>query len=515
MRLNRTKNAIKNSVWGIISRVVTLLMPFVVRTVMIKTIGVDYLGLSSLFISIITVLNLTELGIGDAIVYSMYKPIAENDRKTICALMSLYKKLYRIIGLTVLVIGACLIPFLPYLIHGETPPDVNLYILYAINLAGTVSTYWLFAYQISLLNAHQRNDVISKVSTFVYAIMYIIQILVLVTSRNYYAYFIIHPIFTIIVNLINAGMSRKLYPEYHCEGTILKEDIEDIKRRIMGLVVSKVAFASRHSFDSIIVSAFLGLEVLAIYNNYYYLIAAISGIMVVLMSSISAGIGNSLVLETKDKNENDLRSLNFLYMSVSFICFCCFIALYQPFMKLWVGDDLMFSDAIMLSFCSYFIVEKTLNLIGQYYDASGLWWHGKLKSVIEALGNLILNILLCKVFGTFGIVLASIITMVFIGLPMTTYYVFKYSFDKSPCKYLLEQFVDLLIYGSIGCVVYIVTSLFPLGDCVINSVIYMLLRLIVTLGISFLLYFIIYRKNRRFLYAKEWATQHLRLLFRK
>jgi len=166
-------------------KIYQLLVPFVMRTAMIYFLGVQYLGLNSLFSSVLQVLNLAELGVGSAMVYSMYKPIADDDTDTICALMRLYKIYYRIIGLVVCVAGLILLPFIPYLIKGEVPPDINVYILYVLNLGATVLSYWLFAYKNSILQAHQRTDMISKVMLVTETVKYILQFVILAIFHNY------------------------------------------------------------------------------------------------------------------------------------------------------------------------------------------------------------------------------------------------------------------------------------------------------------------------------------------
>lgn len=164
MKFDRTKNALRNIIFGLLQRIYQLIVPFAMRTAMIYWLGVEYLGLDGLFISVLSVLNLAELGVGSAMVYSMYKPVAEDDRTTICALMKLYKIYYRVIGLVVLVGGLILCPFIPKLISDELPAGMNVYILFLLNLGATVLSYWLFAYKNSILQAYQRADVVSKVN---------------------------------------------------------------------------------------------------------------------------------------------------------------------------------------------------------------------------------------------------------------------------------------------------------------------------------------------------------------
>lgn len=133
-KIERTKNASRNIVFGVILKAYQIFVPFLMRTAMIYLMGVQYLGLNSLFTSILQVLNLAESGVGSAMVFGMYKPIAEDDNITICALMKLYRNYYRVIGLVIAVVGCALTPFIPNLIKSDIPAGINIYILYLLNL---------------------------------------------------------------------------------------------------------------------------------------------------------------------------------------------------------------------------------------------------------------------------------------------------------------------------------------------------------------------------------------------
>ena len=208
IKLSRTKNAVRNIYSGMFNKIFTIFFPFLIRTVLIKKIGIEYAGPNSLFSSILQVLNLTELGFASAVVYSMYKPIAEDDKDTICALLNFYKRVYFIIGLVILALGTAVMPFLPHLIKGNIPQDINIYVLYSIYLVNTSLSYLLFGYKNSLLNAHQRRDVISNILTITQGLMNICQLLILVTIKNYYLYVLMMPIFTVLNNVM-VGIETK------------------------------------------------------------------------------------------------------------------------------------------------------------------------------------------------------------------------------------------------------------------------------------------------------------------
>ena len=229
MQFDRAQNASRNIIFGLIQRVYQLIVPFVMRTAMIYCLGVEYLGLDGLFVSILSVLNLAELGVGSAMVYSMYKPVAQDDKKTICALMNLYKTYYRVIGFIVLIGGLAICPFVPQLISGELPGGLNVYVLFLLNLSATVLSYWLFAYKNSLFQAYQRIDVVSKITMIVNTIRYIIQFIVLFVLQDYYVYLIITLIAQAGVNIFTAAMANKMFPDFIVGGEVEKEEKHEQK----------------------------------------------------------------------------------------------------------------------------------------------------------------------------------------------------------------------------------------------------------------------------------------------
>lgn len=286
MKIERSKNAVRNMFFAWIQQVYNMLMPFIIRTVMIYTLGMQYLGLNSLFTSVISVLNLAELGVGTALVFSMYKPIAEDDFAMICALMNLYKKYYRIIGLVVLALGGILIPFVPKLIKGTVPDGMNVYILYLMNLMATVITYWLFAYKNCLLVAHQRNDIMSKINMIIMTLQYISQLLVLFLVKNYYLYVLAIIIFGIVGNIVTALVVDKKYPSYHAVGKLPREQIGIINEKVRDLFTAKLGSVVVHSADTIVISAFLGLTDLAKYQNYYFIMTSVTAFVSIIRSFV-------------------------------------------------------------------------------------------------------------------------------------------------------------------------------------------------------------------------------------
>ena len=454
MKIERTKNAARNVVFGVVLKIYALALPFVMRTAMIYWLGIEYLGLNSLFTSVLQVLNLAELGVGSAMTFSMYKPIAEDDRDKICALMNLYHFYYRVIGGVVLVGGLAVLPFLPHLIKGSVPPDINIYVLYFLNLAATVLTYWLFAYRNSIFSAYQRTDVVSKVTIVTDTIKYAIQIFVLACFHSYYLYVIAILATQVLNNVSIAYLSRKMYPQYEPKGKVSKEEQREINKRISDLFTSKLGGTIVGSADTIVISSFIGLKVLAIYQNYYYIITALSGIVIILFNAVTAGSGNSMVTESKEKNYHDFKKLSWItYWMIGFVI-CGLFCLYQTLMKVWVGAELMLDDNFVLLFCLYFAGNMTIQLLSVYKNAAGIWHEDRFRPLISGIANLVLNLIMVKFIGLYGIVLSTIISVYLISAPWLLHNVFTLIF---PGKFK-DYGKDLLTYTVTIIAVTFITS---------------------------------------------------------
>lgn len=434
MKIARTKNAVRNILTGSVNRVINIILPFFTRTVILYVMGTKYLGLSSLFTSILSFLSLSELGLGAAMVYSMYKPIAQNDEDTICALLNLYRRLYRIIGWVVLVLGLALMPFLRQLINDEIPPEINLYLLYFIYLFNSVLSYWLFAFKNALLQAHQRTDVNNVISSIVVPISYAVMLGCLWLTENYYAYVIWLPIFTVITNLIRSRYVDRHFPELKPRGEISPELRQSISKKVAALIGTKLNTVVLNAADNLVMSAFLGLTVIAIYGNYYMIMSSIIGFLGIIYAAMTAGLGNSLQTETIEKNYADFLKLSFMNTWLVGWCTVCLVCLYQPFMRIWVGEELMFPFYVVLELGLYFYIYQQRKIPVVYKDAAGIWWEDRFRPYVCMVTNVVLNILLVQIIGVSGIILSTVFSLL-ISIPWENYTIFKYVFRRSSRDY--------------------------------------------------------------------------------
>lgn len=453
MKIERTKNATRNIIFGGMLKVYQIAVPFLMRTAMIYFMGVQYLGLNSLFTSVLQVLNLAELGVGSAMVYSMYKPIAEDDKEKICALMRLYRLYYRIIGLVIGVLGLFLLPFIPNLIKGNVPDGINVYILYLLNLASTVVSYWLFAYKNCLLEAHQRVDISSKVVLLTNTAQYLVQFAVLYFARNYYLYLLVALLTQATTNIVTAAVATKIFPDYKARGRLDSMEVKNINQKIKDLFTTKIGGVIVDSADTIVISAFLGLTILAIYQNYFYILNSVRGFISIIFVACTAGIGNSIIVESKNKNYNDFKRFTFLIVWISGVCVCCLMGLYQPFMEIWVGEDMQLEFSAVICFCIYFFISEINQLLNTYKDAAGIWHTDRFRPLVTALTNLAMNLFMVQFWGIYGVLLSTVLSTLCVGMPWLLHNLFTKLFDRSKLKDYLEHLLFYVLISVLVCAI--------------------------------------------------------------
>lgn len=508
MRLERRKNAVRGIATGFANKTVTLCLPFLVQTILIQKIGIEYAGLNGLFASILHILNLTELGFSEAVVHSMYKPIAEDDKESICALLCFYRKVYFVIGLVILGTGMLLLPFLPKLIKGNCPEDVNLYCLYLIYLMNTSIGYLLFGYKTSIMNAFQRVDIINNISTLTSTLLNVTQIVLLITAKSYFLYTVVMPFFTILNNLFISVEVKKRFPQYICRGEISTEMKGDMRKKVSGLMLQRVCAATRNTMDNIFISAFLGLSITAMYSNYYYIKHAVTILMGIIITSMLGGIGNSVQMESREANFTNMCRFDFMYMWLSSWFTTVLLCLYQPFMKLWMGTEYMFGFPVVILLCIYFYALKMGDVRSLYYQSAGLWWEGKWRALVELVMNVSLNFLLVQVMGICGIILATLIALISVNFFYGSRFVFKYYFGMEKLKKYYQLHGLYSVVTLLCCTVtYFFCEMFGRLCPIRNELISLFFRGIICVLIPNLFLLLVYAKTKMFQDMVQWLKR--------
>ncbi|MBQ6256016.1 MAG: polysaccharide biosynthesis protein, partial [Clostridia bacterium] len=398
-------------------------------------------------------------------VFSMYKPIADDNTEEICALMKLYRTFYRIIGLFIAVVGVALVPFLRNLITDDIPADMNLYILYFMNLGCTVLSYWLFAYKNSLLQAHQRGDVASKVSLSIHLVEYTLKILALVLFHNYYLYLTIQLLTQIAINLVTAVWVTKLYPNYSPRGSLPKEKTMDIINRVRDMFTSKFSFVIFNSADTLVISSFMGLTALAIYQNYYYIITSLRTMLEVVIGACIAGVGNSLVTESEEKNYRDLERFSLLFNWLMAVSTAMLLCMFQPFMEIWMGRENMLTFNYVICFAIYFYSMGINKLINMFKDAAGIWRKDRWRPLVGALINLGLNLATVQWLGLYGVLLSSVVSIVAVQIPWLLHNLFSEVFPRKYMWQYVRSFSLLFLLALVSCAAsWFLCSLISLGE---------------------------------------------------
>ena len=484
MQNNKLQQSTRNVVVNIGAKMIMMLLPFAIRSVMIYTLGTLYLGLDSLFASVLNMLSLSELGFSAAIVYAMYKPVAQQDDKQVRALLTFYRKVYRIVGCVIMVVGLALLPNLKMFIAEGTeyPKDINIYIVYLILLLNTGLSYFLFAYKSSILVATMRNDLEAIIDMVRSIVSHGLQILVLVLFRNFYLYVLILPIITVANNLTRSYIIDKRYPQYKGKEILTKADQKEIMSRVGALIGNKIGGVVFTSVDSIVISAFLGLDILGRYTNYYTIFTAVYAIFSTAYTAIQSTVGNSLVCKSKEENYLLFRKL--FSGNAILTCFstCCFIFLYQPFMRLWVGNGNLLGIEIPVLLALYYYAKSTRRICFLFKEAAGMWREDWLKPYISVLVNLACNILMVKLIGLSGVIISSIAALVLVEVPWETWVFFKKFFQRKVYPYLLDilrSFVTTVIaVAGVGGLSYVVAKF--IASDVLTLVVRFVICLVVT-----------------------------------
>lgn len=495
MRIARTQNTIRNIFWGYISKIAGILMPFFLRTTVIYVFGAQYVGINSLFTSILQVLSLSELGFGSAMVYSMYKPVAENNVPAICALLNLYKRIYRIIGLVMLGVGTVIMPFIPKLIQDTYPSEINIYFVYYLFLLNTALSYFLYAYKTSLFSAFQRNDLEGKTGTIITIFQNMVEIIIIIIFKKYYFYLYIMVFFAILRNLLNLWFANKYFPEYKCEGEVSDEEKQGIKRNVVALMCHKIGGTILNSADNIIISAFLGLIILAKYTNYYYVMQSVESVVFICFTGMTAGIGNSFILESVEKNRDNFRKVLFFNAGIVVVFGTMMVTAWDTFIKIWVGDEYLFPSYISVLMLVYFYIHSIRRTIIVFRDGAGMWWDNKWQPIVSGGFNLIVNIILVVNFGVQGVIISTIVSMILIDIPWETkaFCMKKLEMrDSEYYKLLLKYFLCLVI----ACV---------LSDAIVRYIPYMgvislIMELIIAAVISILTFGLMFHSWGEFEY---------------
>lgn len=453
--MSRTSNAIKNTWFGMLGKIANLILAFASRTIFIYFLGSTYLGVNGLYSEILSLLSFAELGFGSAMIYAMYKPVADNDIEKIIKLLNFYKTIYRIIAGVIAGLGICILPFLPYIVKGaDWLSNAQLELYFIIFLTNTVVGYFV-TYKYAYLNALQKNYINTNIDTIVNTVSYCIQMIVILAFKNFLLYLLANSVVLIVSRVVIAFYLNRTYP-------ILKEkpkiplsvsEKRPIYTEVKGVAIHQFSSVAVHSTDNILISMISGMGVVAVgyISNYNMLINSVLGFVTILFSSVTSGFGNLVATSTVDNYHKVFKEINFLNFWIYGFCSICFWILIPPFIALWIGKDKL------IDIFSFTLIILNTYLQGQSVAfnnariAKGNFGRDKIWALAQAIVNLIVSIVAGYCLGLVGIYIGTVVSRLVyvIFRPYSTY---RFLFQKSSKEYY-KSFISYLVV--VVCVAFI------------------------------------------------------------
>lgn len=490
----RVKNSIFNIAAGVGNQLIITLLGFISRTVFINSLGIAYLGINGLFTNILSMLTLAEAGLGASIMYSLYKPVADNDQVKINTLMNFYRKAYLIIALVVLLLGLSIIPFLEYFIKGSNFED--LYLIYGIFLINTVLPY-LYVHKNTFLNVCQKGYIVTGIYSVSSILSTALKIGILHFTKNYILYLVIDSIITVITAIFLSITVNKMYPflKESVSGKLDSVTKKGIIKNVKAIVLQNIGTYLVFGTDNIIISSFISVTAVGLYSNYNMLIEICRTFINQVFNNIYHSVGNLVANESIEKVYRIYR----VYMFLNFWLYSFFtIALYimiEPFIKLWLGAEFLMSEGVLVILVIIFYERGMRNAITTVKTTSGIFHEDRYAPLLQAAINLIVSVVLVQYIGIVGVFIGTLVSALAVPFWVTPYLVYKNVFYEPVRTYFLKYGY----YLAVGIGAYLVTS-FICNLILLGDVLTLLLRGIVCLVIPNFIYVVVFHKTDEFKY---------------
>lgn len=468
MEQSRLSKSLKNTVFGMTGIICSLIVSFATKSVFVRLLGAEYNGVNGLFTNILQVLNLAELGFATSIAYALYKPLKADDERTTAALMSYFAKIYRIIAIVVAAAGCCCIPFLQHLIAediSELPFTINqLRGYFAMFLANTVCSY-LLAYKRTIITADQNNYLVTNVDNIFNILLNIVQIVLLLIYKNFYAYLATMIAKTVINNLVLHIIASKKYPYLHTyrKEKLAKLEKSAIFKNVQAAFLHKIGTVIIFSTTSIVISSFVSLVDAGKYSNYILIVNNVNTFINIVFNSVTASIGNLCVDESEDRQYEIFKKIQYLALFAAIFSYICYICLFNPFIEIWVGEDMVMSMWVVFAISLNAMVGYLRKAVNTFKDAKGMFRNDWYKPLLEAGVGIGLAIGLSYVWGTFGVIIGYTLATILIAVPVENYVLFRQGLHKPFLNQLLILVGVTAFAFAVGAAGYFIGTFIPSG----------------------------------------------------
>lgn len=493
---SRTYNSLKNISISMIEQIVSTILIFVTRTVFIHVLGETYLGLNGLFCNILSLLSLSDLGVGTAILYSMYKPKANEDYAKVLALLGMYKKIYCCVGIAMTFFGLAIMPFLGWFVSDVQDISLKfLAIIYFLYLINTTITYF-FSYKKSILIIEQDNHIISISQLFICIIQNISQIAILLVLKSFLFYLVLQIGCTLLNNIWISNYVNRHYEYLKKNPCVLdKNTLLELKHNILAMFLSKVSSVVVTSTDNLLISKFVSTIILGYYSNYVLIINMLRMIFTKIFEALAGSIGNAVALKSKKEIRKVFKQIFFAnYWLISMTTICLYILL-NPFIDLWIGSSYLLNQSIVFLLCLNFYMRFIRNTQLAFIDAFGLYWEIRWKSIVETIINLIVSLILLVNFrlGIQGVLLGTFVSNLFTNFWYEPYLIYVYQFEINVKEYFVEFGIYIIHTLCVGTIVYFLSQSTP----------YFFMKTLICLFVINAIYIILYGKNEMFIQYKK------------
>lgn len=457
--MSRTKKSIRNILYKLSNVLLTLVLMFGVRTLFINTLGVTYLGLNGVFRNIFQFLSLAELGIGSAISFRLYEPLSHQNERRIAALMTFFKKAYNVISLLILGMSLALLPFLSSIIT-DPGADVNVYLVFFIYVAQTLSTYLFFAYKLTLLKADQREYIISKYGNYVVIGTSLTEMFVLYFFQSFIGYLLVLVASNIIKNwLVSRQVDKDYAYIYDYDETIEKGELKEMFKDFFSAFLYRINTVVLNATDNLVLTYFVGLDTVGYYSNYILITSNLKNFLRPVLNSVKASLGNFIAQKSKEESYEIFKMTNtltfILYGGASIGLFI----LTNRFITLWIGEEFLLSQVFVLLLAFEFYFRGITLFLAQIRNAMGLFQQLKYRPLLSIVLNLVLSIILVQFMGIEGVILATISATLLTNMIIDPIVIHFYGFHSKPFIYYLKNLYYVALMTLTGAASYWVTSL--------------------------------------------------------
>ena len=467
MTKTRTEKVKRNVATSVCLQILKIVLSFVGRMIFAKMLGATYLGINGLFSNILTVLSVADLGMTAAMMYSLYKPLADGDNEKVSAYVKFYGNIYNVIAIVVAVLGVAVMPFLHFIVN--LPEEIGgIYYYYLLMLTNLVISY-LFLSRITLLHADQKSYVVNCIDMGQQCLVFLAQILVLIFAKSFILYLIVAIAGTFAADIIKSKIAKNKYYVVSDNIKIGKVEKRELARNIKDVFLYRFGGVIQSNTDNILTSVFVGTVAVGYFSNYTMVVLAITGLANMVFMALKSSIGNYNVKTSIVEQEKMFYVFeDYNYLLIAF-CSVCFYVLFPDFITICFGKEYLLEPITVIFIILNFYTSNIRQNLWVYRETTGLFSKVKYVTFVTAIINLFLSIIGGYFFGITGIVGATVISRMLYAWWKEPVVIFRDYFKTSPKNYFLGYLMKIGYACAIAYALSIVSQFIVFDNIVVQG----------------------------------------------